>query len=139
MNIGIWFAYCARERLMSLDELARCLASERNLLLRLDQENLLLVTVHDSLTGNDADITVSIDTGPHVALEAAELAAGDLTVDPGVPPPDREALCRADARYELTWELQFSDETYNPMMVIAGELIQACGAIIYDITNRRFV
>src|SRR5262249_24186124 len=139
MSIGIWYAYCARERLMSLDDLARRLMPDSALTVRREQENLLVVTVHDSLTGNDADVTISIDTGPHVAIEAAELAEGWLTVDEGVPPPDAEALRRADARYELNWELLFSDETYNAMLVIADDLIQACGAIVYDVTNRRYV
>jgi hypothetical protein len=111
--------------------------------MRLDQPNLVLVTVHDSLTGNDADITVCIDTGPHVAIEAAELASGldlgEIKIDPGVPIPDKEVLRQSDARYEMTWDLRFSDETYNTMMIIVSDLTKACGAVTYDLTNQRFV
>lgn len=139
MSIGTWFAYCTRERLVSLDEVERGLKPDSDLSIVRAQDNLLVITVHDSMTGQDADITVNTDSGPHVALEAKELAGENLPVDPGVPPPDLDALARADARLELHWELAFSDETYNPMMLLAEHLVQACGAIIYDVTNHRFV
>jgi hypothetical protein len=139
MSIGIWFAYCDQEKLLPLDELARRLKLHSELTLKRDEENLLVVTVHDRLTRKNADIEIGINTSPYVRLEAAELAEEDLPVDPGVPPPDSEILQRASARYELSWELRFSDETYNILVWIAEELIQACEAIIYDASNHRFV
>lgn len=144
MKHGTWLACCDRRRLMPLDELARRLASDRELTPRLEPGgDVLVVTVHDRLTGNVADVDVSIDTGAHVAREAAELAeslaSGRITVDDGVPVPDAASLARVDARYELTWELRWSDETYNTMMEIVGILMKECAAIVFDSTNGRFV
>jgi hypothetical protein len=139
---GIWLAYCARARLLPLDAIARRLAPDPEITIRLESD-VLIAAVDDSLTGHSTEITVGIDTGAHVRLEAAEVAArlasGRLTADEGVPTPDREALAGADCRYELRWDLRFSDETYNAMLVIAGVVMQECGAIVYDVTNQRFV
>ena len=128
---------------MPLDALKDRLAMNTELTVERDQAEALLVTVHDSLTGKDADVTISIDTGAAVAAEAEELAqqvaSGTLAPEPGVPPPDARALAAAEARYEITWDLRSSDETYNAMAGIAAVLEQNCGAIIYDLTNRRLV
>lgn len=144
MSRGTWLAYCDRRRLIPLDAVGRHLASHGELAPRLDPAGkVLVVEVHDTMTGNVADIAVSIDTGPHVALEAAELAesltSGRIPIDEGVPIPDAAALARTDARYEITWDLRRSDETYNAMMWIAGILMEECGAIVFDSTNHRFV
>jgi hypothetical protein len=140
---GTWFAYCERSRVLPLDQLAQRLSAVTGHAARLDQSNLLVIAVHDSMTGNDADVSVTLDIGSHVRAETAELAddlvAGKHNIDPGVPVPDAEALRSADARYELTWDLRFSDEVYNTLIVLAELLIEECRAIVYDATHRRFV
>lgn len=143
MKQGFWFAYGRRERLAPLERLTSGLANDHSLSWRSEAPDLLVVTVHDSLTSNVADVVIGINSAPHVALEARELAdayrAGLIPLDPGVPPPDEGALAQADARIEMSWDLRFSDETYNTMAVIAGLLAETSGAVVYDVTNRRFV
>jgi hypothetical protein len=141
---GTWLAYCDRRRLLPLDGLGRRLDANPELTPRLDPAaGVLVVTVHDRLTGNIADVAISIDLGTHVPQEAAELAerltSREIGVDAGVPMPDPKVLARADARYELTWELRWSDETYNAMMEMADILLKECDAIVFDSTNDRFV
>jgi hypothetical protein len=136
---GTWLAYCPRERLISLEEIARRIATDPEVTLPDPADDVLTVRVHDRMTGTVADIWVGSDTGSHVILEAQELVERDIGVDPGVPAPDLALLALCDARYELIWELQFSVETYNVMMVLVDILQEACGAIVHDITNDRFV
>ena len=89
MSEGIWFAYCLRARLMPLDDLSTSLARDAELRPRREGHGMLIVRVFDSLTGHDADVTIVVDTGPHVRLEAAELAdqleAGEIAAERGVP------------------------------------------------------
>ncbi len=143
MTSGTWLAYCARSRVLPLDHLGNRLSAATGHAARLYQPDLLIIPVHDSLTGNDAEVAVSLDTGPHVVVEAAELAgdlvAGRHRIDAAVPVPDADALRSADARYELTWDARFADEVYNTLMVLAELLIGQCGATVYDATNGRFV
>jgi hypothetical protein len=140
---GTWLAYCARRRALPLDDLGDRLSAATGNAARLDRPDLLIVPVHDSLTGNDAEVTVSLDTGPHVVVEAAELAddlaAGRHRIDPAVPVPDAADLRSADARYELTWDVRFADEVYNTLMVLAELVIGECDATVYDATDGRFV
>ena len=142
MRRGTRFAYCSRTRVLPLSELARVLAPNPALTTRIERD-VLIVTVHDSLTGNDADVTVSIDDGGHVRSQAEELAsaldAGTHAIDPVVPRPDTSALRQADTRYEMTWDLRYSDETFNTLMWLTEPMVHACEAIVYDATSRRFV
>ena len=139
MGVGTWFAYCVRERLIPLDELKRRLSSDPELSFNGARPDLLVCTVHDPRTGHFADVTVGIDTGRHVVSEAEELADKDIPIDFGVPPPDLDALRHYEARYELFWDLRYSLETYNAMMFMVEILSEACDAIVYDMTNRRYV
>jgi hypothetical protein len=125
--------------MISLDEIGRRISTDPDVTATRVEGDWLTVHMHDGRTGNDAAVWIGIDAESHVILEAQELVELDIGVDPGVPPPDLGQLARCDARYEMIWELQFSDETYNVMMVLVDILQEATGAIVYDATNDRFV
>jgi hypothetical protein len=130
---GTWFVLCERARALPLEQLAEQIRGRRGVT-TVDVGAVVTVQLHDARTGRDANITVGLSTEPHVVLESAEIAerhAADR--------PDRDQIAAADARYELHWELRVTDEVYNTLAVIAGELEKACGAVIFDVTNGSFV
>lgn len=139
MSAGVWLVYVDRLRRLELEQIADYVTSCDGVTAASIIDHVVIVTIHDDLTGNDAEIGVALDLGGHVALEARELVEFAPPADAGVPPPDLGALARADARYEITWDLERSDETFNPMMLLVGWLEESCGGTIFDATNGRFV
>lgn len=138
MSDGQWLAYCPRDRLLSLEALAATFTEEPDHSVR-QESDLLLIHVHDPLSGNDADVTVAISTASHVKLEAEQIAA-ELVADVGSNlQAAREVLRQSDARYEIAYDARFAYETYNTLMLIASELVAACQAVVYDMTNNRLV
>lgn len=139
MSAGVWMVYVDRLRRLELEQVADHVISFDGVTAASIVDHVVIVTIHDDLTGNDAEIGVALDLGGHVALEARELVEFAPPPDAGVPPPDLGALANADARYEITWDLERSDETFNPMMLLVGWLEESCGGTIFDATNGRFV
>ncbi|MBX3154850.1 MAG: hypothetical protein KF773_02535 [Deltaproteobacteria bacterium] len=131
---GVWLAMFHRERLPSLDDVAREFRTLKNIdVVKTDQQTLV-ATVHDALTGNAADITVGLNLESHVVLESDEFAsehAGER--------PDRDDIARMDARFELVWDLEYSDETYNPLLFMAEILHKMCGAVTFDTLTGQFI
>jgi hypothetical protein len=136
---GVWLIYGSAETVIGIDDLAERIAADPDVRQTAVDEDVLQITVHDPLTGHDADVFVSRDDGSHVALEARELADAPPRLDAGVPPPDLALLGRSDTRLEVTWDLERSDETFNVMLVIV-DLSREFGSVVaYDQTNHRFV
>jgi hypothetical protein len=136
---GVWLIYGSAGTVIGVDDLAERIAVDPDVRQATVEAGVLQITVHDPLTGLDADVFVSRDDGSHVALEARELADTPPPLDAGVPPPDLALLGRSDTRLEVTWDLEHSDETYNVMLVIV-DLSREFGPVVaYDQTNHRFV
>lgn len=127
-NTGTWFVLCDAARAIPPGTLAERFASLKHATV-LDRGGSLTITVHDSLTGRDAQIDVGFSSEPHVAIEAREIAERH----------GRPELSALHARYELVWDLRMTDEVYNTLAVIAEKLETACGGVIYDVTEGRFV
>lgn len=127
-SAGTWFVMCDRKRASSIEELAAVLANLKHADVKRTGDELH-ITVHDPLTEHDADIAVGLAMESHVRVEAGEIAERRK----------RPEVAALDARYELVWDLRMSDEVYNTLCVIAERLEKACGGVIYDATNGRFV
>lgn len=135
---GTWIAFCPTADRIELGELERRIGNELDTTTRLEAGRLVL-SARDASTGVRADVDVTIQTGPDVLAEAAELADLDIVVDEAVPPPDRERLRRSDACYVISYDLDDAYTVYNTLVNVATELSAACGAIVFDQTNQRFV
>ena len=127
MTNGTWFVFCSPERAIPVRELAAYMATFPGTTIRED-EVAFVANVHDR-NGRDADIVVGFSTDPDVAIEAAEIGERH----------NRPEIAACKARYELVYDLQFSDELSNPLAWATGMLEERCGGIIYDVAADRFV
>lgn len=75
-------------------------------------------------------------------------AARDQPIEEFLRDPERDLVARraavtATARPDVLpldlFDLRFSDEIYNTLVVLAERPQQACGGVIFDATDRRFV
>lgn len=130
MTTGSWFVLCRRDRLLSLTEIVPRLLPLTNARVETLEPEFMEIIVDDALTGNRATIEVYKDAEPHVLLESQELADDFEDIR-----SDVDAIAKADARYVLTWDLRYGDETYNTMLAVAERLAEACDGIIYDTTT----
>lgn len=130
----VWLALFNRARTPSFDNLATWFTAYPGVTAHKVDEQTLVVTVFDDKTGHTAEVRVILDTAPHVAEEAIDLAEAF-----GSDRADRDQIANADARLEMTWDLVHSDETYNPMFFMVETLERECGAAIFDATNVRWV
>ncbi|WP_437532781.1 hypothetical protein WME79_05340 [Sorangium sp. So ce726] len=129
MRTGSWFVLCRRERLVSFVDVAPRLAKLRDARVAVLEPDYMEIVVDDSLTGNTATIEVFVSDEDHVKIESEE------TAENFADRPDRDAIAAADARYMLTWDLQYGDETYNTMCIVAEVLAKASDGIVYDTTG----
>jgi len=122
MSIGTWFALCAADRRIGIEELAEQVGKLKGRTVRVEGGQLYVEVA-------GAEIIVSVQAGADVLAEAAEIAERH----------DRSEVATHGARYELTWELDDSDAVYNTLVSISSRLEKHCGAVIFDATNGRFV
>ena len=131
--LGSWYVLCRRDNLVPLTNFATPLAGLRyGRVIEIDAD-YAEIEIDDQLTGNKAKIRVFVDDEAQVADEVREIAA--LFPDRA----DRDEIAAADVRYTISWDLAYSDETYNARCVIAETFARAAHGIVYELAEDRIV
>jgi hypothetical protein len=128
---GVWLAYCISERRIDLAELRRRLGDEPDHVFRVTASAIEIAV-------DSRNVLITVESGQAAKASAIQLA-DDEDVLFGDEEPDRELLRRCDVCYRAEYDLDDVYEVYNTLMYFAGALIEACGAIVFDEPNRRFV
>lgn len=134
---GSWLAFARAERCITLEELQRRLESEPSLAFRCEDQDRLVVSVHERQAGAVADIVVQRRSGPAASARAVGIAERNTTGDAGSGEPDLEMLLSADVCYEIRYGLNDVYAVYNALWYVAGELLDACEAVLIDEANDR--
>jgi hypothetical protein len=129
MSAGTWFVLFRRERTPAMADLRAELALVTAFRVRPIDDTTF------SVTHEGAEVTVALDTAPHVRAESAEIAERA--------PPDRpdlrEKAAAADARWEIVWDLAQARQAFDAFMYVGGMLRRRTGGVIYDQKRGEFV
>lgn len=128
-----WFAMCPAAKAVTLEELMKQVGWLKNEQPRID-DGKLVVKVRDDDTGKSGELKIGLVKSAKAAKDAAEIA--DTYGDDR---PDRDALAKYDARYELSWKKTDAGTVFDTALLVIGKLKRLCGAVIFNNADSEFV
>ncbi|MEO0605026.1 MAG: hypothetical protein AAF211_26585 [Myxococcota bacterium] len=123
--VGTWLAIVPPGRAVPLEGFAARTDYLDGTTARMQGEHLVL-DIDDPISGRRTRVVVSL-------VEED----GEPVVE-GLPPEIDAAPWRgARQQYTIVWELEYTDEAYNTVLIFAESLVAECGALVVDSATRN--
>ncbi len=123
-----YMVLCSKDKARPISELYPSLELPSKCDSLLEGEDLFVVTEEGH------EIVAVLLTEDYVLAEATEWVEAH-----GADRPDREALLKCDARYQVSASLSSFEVTFEAVWIVASRLAKTCDGVIFDTYSKEWV